>query len=117
MDKAKHTPGPWCISRLNKLAVMHRDTVLAFLPTNATWNGVIDDAEASANARLIASAPDLLARLRETTAALANWSNILLRRMQDDRPLTELERVIEHNAGLLVEDNAASISRAEGAGE
>jgi hypothetical protein len=83
---AKHTPGPWSVDtrltghRFNGEAVRYfsihhtsqmRDCYIAteIAPTTLiTSGGDMPNSEGEANARLIASAPDLLAALQEITA-------------------------------------------------
>lgn len=60
--KAKHTPGPWEISKHGTPA--HSPQFGVYAP-NSPWNGVNDlaivkDDNAEANAQLIAAAPDLI---------------------------------------------------------
>ena len=76
---AKHTPGPWEVNRWNWPMEMsgrfhrvlnHERFPTAFIPA---WSepdpGEVDGSEgAQANARLIASAPDLLAALQSVLA-------------------------------------------------
>ncbi len=73
----KHTPGPWYADpgkRVTGFAVTHdgEPNPLAIAlrkPANSYSKG-ISDIKALANARLIAAAPELLAELEETHAAL-----------------------------------------------
>jgi hypothetical protein len=69
MNRPQHTPGPWRIHRLaNGWPVITSDAHdIADLRLNG--NGL---AHAEANAALIASAPELLARLRDVAHALRN---------------------------------------------
>jgi hypothetical protein len=61
MNTAKHTPGPWKITKVMELrkathyAVKHNDG------TGSFSTEVVAQCEKEANARLIAAAPDLLA--------------------------------------------------------
>lgn len=59
-----HTPGPWHLDPFRKYANVHGEVMshLARVP--------IDTAEAEANARLIAAAPDLLEACREALSIL-----------------------------------------------
>jgi len=74
---SKHTPGPWRIGGLNRQIMEDRkgrgqllgfDCVLATMPP---WDRD-DDAELEANARLIASAPELLQTLKLVSEHLQN---------------------------------------------
>ncbi len=72
MSAAKHTPGPWYVSKRNPLRVIEsgpRALTLATVGTNG--HGVTAEgaqAEAEANARLIAAAPKLLEALQDLVA-------------------------------------------------
>ncbi len=74
MSAAKHTPGPWYVSKRNPLRVIEsgpRALTLATVGTNG--HGVTAEgaqAEAEANARLIAAAPELLDALRDAMQAV-----------------------------------------------
>jgi hypothetical protein len=70
-----HTPGPWAITREDHAhAIVSEEFVIAdvftFQPDCA---GVRTDAEGEANARLIASAPDLLDALQAVVNDLEMW--------------------------------------------
>lgn len=75
MSTAQHTPGPWdynptirdiVIFGIATPGVSRRYAILHSL----SENGVFNDAEDDANARLIAAAPDLLAACRNARGAL-----------------------------------------------
>lgn len=80
MSTAKHTPGPWHIqqTRIHPLVVSHGGILVARIRFSA-WEQM-DNRNATevlnsmdecmANARLIAAAPNLLAALHHTLAAL-----------------------------------------------
>lgn len=60
-DGSKHTPGPWTIEPFDNFD----KSIVIREPGVAVDNDDVNHAEAAANARLIAAAPDLLAALRE----------------------------------------------------
>lgn len=76
MSAAKHTPGPWAVTRVGMLRAVHpagtsneRFDIVRVCPSNYHPDGIAAaDAEADANAALIAAAPDLLAALRDAVA-------------------------------------------------
>lgn len=59
---AKHTPGPWRISKINPRIVESENPGLDTRPVSRTFRM---QPEAEANARLIAAAPELLALLAQ----------------------------------------------------
>jgi hypothetical protein len=74
MTKASHTPGPWDSSDEWEGIYVHARQALKIVcevavtnPNYADPRSHISNAEALANARLIAAAPDLLARLHDLT--------------------------------------------------
>lgn len=74
---AQHTPGPWMIGpAVDSRKVFQGDTVIA-----EAWPITINMAEAHANARLIAAAPELLAACEMALAdeSTANTVAIVLR--------------------------------------
>lgn len=98
------TPGPWVVDTARRArgymtAIFHSDTAVADIPC---INGDPSaDAEATANARLIAAAPDLLAALRETLGELEALRDSL------PHPRPTAESAVTHRA-------RAVIARAEG---
>lgn len=70
---AGHTPGPWDLSQRNP----YPGCRYAIMPdaNGHGWNiaHVCNGEDAAANARLIASAPDLLAALEDVTQELDEW--------------------------------------------
>jgi len=66
--KSQFTPGPWWRHDTN---IYVGDTVLVCCPKNHWSNIELPEAEKLANARLIASAPDLLASLVELESMVA----------------------------------------------
>ena len=103
--KTKHTLGPWIVDDDNEGTVF----ILMGTAINCSWRYepqhkivVVEEmedgvqlAEASANARLIAAAPDLLAVLKEVAESSEYWSEY-------DVPLGIHDRI------------AAAIAKAEG---
>ena len=73
MAQAQHTPGPWRLNAGNETLVMGSNQRPI---ARAECGGIagIGLAEAEANARLIAAAPDLLAALEEM-AAVFGWQS------------------------------------------
>lgn len=73
MKKQTHTPGPWFVSRLMATRVVSEvapdDRIL--VATCDPVKGKQTDAEAEANARLIAASPDMARSLQRCLAALA----------------------------------------------
>ena len=67
MTQTTHTPGPWFIDGTASddcLDVYHHNGRICMIYCDSTQNPTAEDlAEAEANARLIAAAPDLLAAL------------------------------------------------------
>lgn len=61
-DNVKHTPGPWFAKGRYIGTKNHMSAIGECRDVNGNWS---NDAPASANARLIAAAPDLLSTLRE----------------------------------------------------
>lgn len=75
MTKAQHTPGPWRVIG-NPYSDMARDVIAPNGNRIAALNGAAFDysSEVAANARLIASAPDLLAALENLLQSdLVEW--------------------------------------------
>lgn len=71
MTKATHTPAPWAFVIPDGMVVRHPQVYSDTGPIcNATWLGDGKLGELTANARLIAAAPDLLAALTEAEAAV-----------------------------------------------
>ena len=73
----KHTPGPWTVNpHFNHGAEVRSLASVAWCSVASTHGAsgsqVIDVAEARANARLIAAAPDLLAALHRISLASQN---------------------------------------------
>jgi hypothetical protein len=81
-----HTPGPWIIDHqrigppgapvalLCDVAAPHAATVVDWPRGNDSGTAIsIDDAENEANARLIASAPDILAALKDVAEQIAAY--------------------------------------------
>ena len=97
MSQAKHTPGPWRVVKDWDVSG-HAYTV-----ANGAAS-VLDDDESSANARLIAASPELLAALKETLELID------LAFMRNDNPFG-----IDHNRAMdgVRAGNAAS-AKAEG---
>jgi hypothetical protein len=80
-ENVTHTPGPWtCRVGTNGPFVNERDKTIApfyvLNPTNIGTPAIPQD-EARANARLIASAPDLLAALKELIARAVASSTVM----------------------------------------
>lgn len=78
---AQHTPGPWSIDwNISRLDIHAGGRLVATL-RRSTRDGppTYDDAEAKANARLIAAAPEMLEALRDCRRALelANFTQEL----------------------------------------
>jgi hypothetical protein len=75
MTTTQHTPGPWTQGDDNPLNIYGRYSNVAKVDgTHAT--GARTEEEALANARLIASAPELLAALQYAEAVLANLRDV-----------------------------------------
>ena len=68
MEAVKHTPGPWFASGRYIGTVNHMSYIGECRNAADNWS---DDCPASANARLIAAAPELLEALKEAQLALA----------------------------------------------
>ncbi len=122
MTTIKHTPGPWLFNGLNtKIGLLDGDRIPSFLcfeisipgkwiaqvsgfgdyPRKPPGSQQADRAEAEANARLIAAAPELLAAAK---AKLANCEGCL------DAALRPGERCSDECVSL-----ETAIARAEGA--
>jgi hypothetical protein len=65
MTESKPTPGPWSAYGENICAKLASDTRTEIIATTCGFQGLIKDLD---NARLIASAPELLAALETITA-------------------------------------------------
>lgn len=73
-SRGRHTPGPWKIDQDGENFTIDADgafgpnrwSAVALCTANNLGSRPITEEEASANARLIAAAPDLLAAIRET---------------------------------------------------
>src|SRR5579863_8321699 len=87
-EGARHTPGPWSVIRCYSVRMIHHDpetahesTMLARVETRRNAD------EAEANARLIASAPDLLEALQACKAvamdALGNTQTARVELLKD----------------------------------
>ena len=72
---SKHTPGPWAV----ELPYGEPGVYVTAAPPRGTnplicrMSGPVQTAEAVANARLIAAAPDLLAALENLRLGVVNW--------------------------------------------
>lgn len=112
---AKHTSGPWTVTKtgdvtdmggtgIGRVRLFNRDNPL-FL-TDGT-QAPVDEirSESRANARLIASAPDLLAALEP----LAAWAENERRAHRDRNEENEAEYM-----GKLADDARAAIAKAKG---
>jgi len=79
MITTRHTPGPWKTGRQHsdtgniEIAAQGLDSLIAII-TCKEWGygGTVSRKKATANAQLIAAAPELLEALQDTTEALAN---------------------------------------------
>lgn len=73
MSDCKHTPGPWCISRTSGMEIFinhdhdHPNRVAGYFAEVRRFTS--DHSQVEANAKLIASAPDLLDALRLIASA------------------------------------------------
>lgn len=73
MDDSKHTPGPWCISRTSGMEIFishdhdQPNRVAGYFAEVRRFTS--DHSQVEANAKLIASAPDLLDALRLIASA------------------------------------------------
>lgn len=65
MSKVTHTPGPWTPITAGTRTLTGVDTG-GLYRYHAYWDGIAENAEMEANARLIAAAPDLLEALKDT---------------------------------------------------
>lgn len=63
-----HTPGPWTVEPYTNFD----KSIIVLEPRCAVDNDDVDHAEAAANARLIAAAPNLLATVRAIRDAIAS---------------------------------------------
>ena len=83
--KQKHTPGPWAACASNASTLRH-PTVLSDAGgvAIATWAG--SEKLTDANARLIASSPDLLKVLQELEESASYWSKY-------DAPIGIVDRI------------------------
>lgn len=79
MKKAKHTPGPW-EHRLSmgSVDIIHKNRLIAGVVSNVSIGSnvkkQISDKERTANAKLIAAAPELLEACKKTLCLLReNW--------------------------------------------
>jgi hypothetical protein len=77
MSKAKHTPGPWRISGAAEGAGLtieaKRNTLIAFVRDSQHPLTDLNEHEASANACLIAAAPEILEILRGIYEAATSY--------------------------------------------
>ena len=102
----QHTPGPWsAVSYINGKIALEDDQGLGTIALVDTVHTIKDPREQEANARLIASAPDLLAELERTEASL---TAILCSRVIDSTTSTWLE--LRRNRDAI----RAAIARATG---
>ncbi len=69
---AKHTPGPWENHKWNceEHQISAKGGTIALVSHS---HSLVSEAEADANARLIAAAPALLIELKNTVAAIEKW--------------------------------------------
>ena len=69
---AKHTPGPWENHKWNceEHQISAKGGTIALVSHR---HSLVSEAEADANARLIAAAPALLIELKNTVAAIEKW--------------------------------------------
>ena len=69
---AKHTPGPWENHKWNckEHQISGKGGTIALVSHS---HSLVSEAEADANARLIAAAPALLIELKNTVAAIEKW--------------------------------------------
>ena len=99
---AKHTPGPWIA---HGITINHEQPGVEY-PIATTTHSPIPTEEAYANARLIASAPDLLAALKSAVSYL-----------EANRPKGNIREIFtqlnEYENGVLKPARAA-LARAEG---
>lgn len=100
MEKAKHTPGPWKLDE-NYISPARnergRDCLIETSKIDLELNqgpGVLPFEEALANARLIASAPDMLNALEEFLVFAETW-NGMMDELDGGEELTELRQKIE----------------------
>jgi hypothetical protein len=102
-DEVTHTPGPWAYAEGDAerrassqvFKANDKDFVVAFV--TCEWLNPDQRAEDIANARLIASAPELLAELVETVAWLEERASILL------ATINGMSREIERGKAIEVE--------------
>ena len=81
MTKASHTPGPWVLSDEWEGILVHAPQSCKFVcevtETNPVYTNPesgISNAEALANARLIAAAPEMLVALEAAEKEIRGWS-------------------------------------------
>lgn len=74
--KTKHTPGPWSISKISNLRIDNSNGEIVCALLYATTDGQITP-ETEANAKLIASAPDLLEALKDAYQVLLARGKLL----------------------------------------
>lgn len=103
-----YTKGPW--NRGGRLLDITKNGKL-IASVNCSSNHPATEDESHSNAHLIAAAPDLIDRLKDTNAALINWKRLI---ESKETGITKTEETIAYNCGLIIIDNAKIISQAEG---
>lgn len=73
MSDTKHTPGPWKADEYFHVSANGRD--VADIRIFACNGYALDTIERTANARLIAAAPDMLAALKDELESLTRWQS------------------------------------------
>ena len=97
-----HTPGPWINDGTTISARPDPENSLTYVAPVCTMDQDWTPEIMAANARLIASAPDLLAALRKVSTCLAAWMEIADPgdlREYDDWALGEARAAIEQATG------------------
>ena len=88
--RTEHTPGPWEASPARRSIIIQTDDLLIAETLNRVGYDQTNE-EAEANARLIAAAPELLARLR---VAVATIEDLATRYKFSDADIEELQTVV-----------------------
>jgi hypothetical protein len=116
MSESKHTPGPWTVTLGGPRGSFHISEAKSHDEAEHSDDGVDGYTVSSANARLIAAAPDLLQKLQKVVA----WLDRLATRAEKDAKDTRFVSLSEANAAdaknyrATIADISAAIAKATG---
>ena len=109
---AKHTPGPW-MARAYEQGAGHMDCIEVQGSGGTVCRMSSANVRDTADARVIAAAPELLEVVDEAGAALANWHHAIGLAIGEGRGLNQrTTEDLHYNIGLWIDGLRAAVARA-----